>query len=93
MLTCMVCPVLEMFDRWDHTLQTGQDTEYSLVLLALSLSIVYVLSRFVLKLRLPDLGKKFVSSWRLPKSLLSCGRGCLFDVPIDGSPPVFALRI
>src|SRR5260370_41702331 len=30
LLICVVCPVTEMFDNWDHTLQTGQDTEYTL---------------------------------------------------------------
>jgi hypothetical protein len=28
---CFVCPLIEMFDHWDHTIQTGNDTEYALV--------------------------------------------------------------
>lgn len=34
LLTCFLCPVLEMLDRWDNTLQTGQDTESTFVVIA-----------------------------------------------------------
>jgi hypothetical protein len=29
-----LCPISEMFDRWDHTAKTGKDTESSLMLIA-----------------------------------------------------------
>ena len=45
---CLVCPLVEMFDQWDHTLQTGNDTEYLLVLLALCVGAVFVLGRLML---------------------------------------------
>src|SRR5207302_189474 len=35
LLTCLICPLVETFDNWDHTIQTGNDTEYALVVLAL----------------------------------------------------------
>lgn len=44
LLACLVCPVLEMFDQWDHTLRTGQDTEYTFVVLALCAGVVYALA-------------------------------------------------
>jgi hypothetical protein len=47
LLICVVCPVLETFDDWDHTLQTGHDTEYTLVLLALCVGVVYALARLI----------------------------------------------
>ena len=50
LLTCVVCPVLETFDDWDHTIQTGQDTEYTLVLLALCVGAVYALARLIVRL-------------------------------------------
>jgi|GEM_PF-2776776 len=34
LLACFACPILEMRDRWDHTLKTGQDTESTFVVLA-----------------------------------------------------------
>jgi hypothetical protein len=36
-----------MFDQWDHTLQTGHDTEYALVLLALCVGAGYTLARLI----------------------------------------------
>ncbi len=50
LLTCVVCPVAETFDHWDHTLQTGRDTEYTLVLLALCVGVVYTVARLIVTL-------------------------------------------
>ena len=47
LLTCLICPVLEMFDRWDHTVQTGQDTEYTFVVLALCVGALYALAKLI----------------------------------------------
>ena len=38
-----------MFDTWDHTIQTGNDTEYALVVLALCVGMAHTLARFILK--------------------------------------------
>lgn len=47
---CVVCPLIDTFDQWDHALQTGHDTEYPLVILALCVGIALVLRRLVLTL-------------------------------------------
>jgi len=47
---CLVCPLVEMFDQWDHTLQTGNDTEYLLVLLGLCVGAAIALGRLVVTL-------------------------------------------
>ncbi|MFI5176548.1 MAG: hypothetical protein ACHQKY_16935 [Terriglobia bacterium] len=41
LIICFACPVIEMFDHWDHTLQTGNDTEYTLVVLALCVGLAF----------------------------------------------------
>jgi hypothetical protein len=41
LLTCLICPLVEMFDNWDHTIQTGNDTEYALVVLALCVGVAF----------------------------------------------------
>ncbi|SRR6266849_3487200 len=46
---CLVCPLVEVFDHWDHTIQTGNDTEYALVVLALCVGVTYSFSRFIVK--------------------------------------------
>ena len=50
LLTCLVCPVIELFDSWDRTMQTGGDTEYALVLLALCVGVVYCFKHLVVLL-------------------------------------------
>jgi hypothetical protein len=46
---CLACPLVEMFDYWDHAIQTGNDTEYSLVVLALCVGVAYSFARFIVK--------------------------------------------
>ncbi|MGB7624321.1 MAG: hypothetical protein WBN92_18400 [Terriglobia bacterium] len=41
LIVCIVCPVIELFDYWDHTLQTGNDTEYTFVVLALCVGFAF----------------------------------------------------
>ena len=47
---CVVCPLLDLFDSWDHALQTGTDTEYPLVVLALCVGAAFLLGRLALKI-------------------------------------------
>jgi hypothetical protein len=49
LVVCIICPIVEMFDHWDHTLQTGNDTEYTLVALALCVGAAYSFVRFFAK--------------------------------------------
>jgi hypothetical protein len=44
-VVCLAAPVLEMFDRWDQTLQTGNDTEANLVIAALCVGVAFVAAR------------------------------------------------
>jgi hypothetical protein len=47
---CVLCPLVDMFDQWDHALQTGSDSEYPLVILALCVGLVLALGRLIPKL-------------------------------------------
>jgi hypothetical protein len=49
LLACLVCPLVETFDNWDHTIQTGNDTEYALVALALCVGVAYSFAGFIFK--------------------------------------------
>jgi hypothetical protein len=44
---CVLCPLVDMFDQWDHALQTGSDSEYPLVILALCVGLVLALGRLI----------------------------------------------
>jgi hypothetical protein len=47
---CLVCPFVDMFDQWDHALQTGNDSEYPLVILALCVGMAFALGRLIVTL-------------------------------------------
>ena len=42
--------VTELFDHWDHTLQTGRDVDYTVVIIAACVGVVFAV------------GKKFVAA-------------------------------
>jgi hypothetical protein len=93
LLICVVGPVVEMFDRWDNTAQTGNDTEYSLVALALCVGAAYSLARFIFKCPLLRFVARSIfnsSANQLLRPTLFGFTPLLFSVI---SPPPLALRI
>lgn len=93
LLTCLVCPLAEMFDHWDHTLQTGNDTEYALVVLALCIGVAYSFARFIFKAALFGfVVKRVFASWVL--STLPSTPRCFILLFFDATgPPLLPLRI
>jgi hypothetical protein len=89
---CLVCPLAESFDHWDHTIQTGHDTEYTLVVLALCVGMAYSLTRLNLKRVLLS----FVAKNVLPSFIqrVLCFTCLLTSLLFDAtSPPPLPLRI
>lgn len=93
LVTCVVCPVLELFDHWDHTIRTGNDTEYNFVLLGLCVGVAYAFARFVFEFPLFKSATLLLSNLRASRSLSSGRRASLFIIPIPLSPLILALRI
>ncbi len=89
---CVVCPLLDMFDQWDHVLQTGHDTEYPLVVLALCIGAAFVLARLIITLSSQPLVSKirFALQYALNAALGLTPSATL--IPAQGSPPL-SLRI
>jgi hypothetical protein len=89
LLVCFVCPILELFDCWDNTAQTGNDTEYTLVLVSLCVGAAYSIARLLMCVQavrprpFGDSCNSFVSSafvwFHLPETA--------------SSPPALSLRI
>src|SRR5882757_6844865 len=93
LVTCFVCPLVDIFDNWDHTIQTGNDTEYALVVLGLCVGVAYSFARFIFKSALLAFVAKSVFASRPQKSFFSapCSfTSLLFDAT---SPPLLPLRI
>jgi hypothetical protein len=93
LLICVVCPLIEMFDRWDHTLQSGSDTEYTFMVVALCIGVLYSFVRTLYRFSLLNSVAKALagavtdSTSALTRALSSS----LIRIPI--SPPIVALRI
>ena len=89
---CLVCPLVEMFDQWDHSLQTGNDTEYALVILALCVGMAYGFAWIISKTSLPDsLAAEHRES--PARQIFPSLAGMHSIIPLSISPPVLALRI
>jgi hypothetical protein len=93
LLTCLICPLLETFDSWDDTIQTGNDTEYTLVVLALCMGVAYSVARFTRKSALLGFVAKGIFASPAQKSFLFAPLSftlLLFDAT---SPPLLPMRI
>jgi hypothetical protein len=91
--TCLVCPLVEMFDSWDHTIQTGNDTEYALVVLALCVGVAHSFARIIFKSALLGVVAKSVFASCAQKS--SYSTPCSFTLLLfdAASSPPLPLRI
>jgi hypothetical protein len=90
---CVLCPLVDLFDQWDHALQTGSDSEYPLVILALCVGLVLALGRLI-----PKLSMNLQASSILRYAIQSTLNSLAFSIPAavlafaSASPPL-SLRI
>jgi len=89
---CLVCHISEVFDQWDHTMQTGNDTEYTFVILALCVGVAFSLKWFIPRVSFPDSQTEAVSYPQVHSSFSRISTWCQ-AVAIQASPPPAALRI
>lgn len=89
---CLIGQMAEIADQWDHTLQTGNDTEYTFVVLALCAGVAYSLKWFVPQITLRDCRDTADLHPRL-RPVLSRARHSSFPVFVPASPPPAELRI
>jgi hypothetical protein len=89
---CVGGPIVEMFDRWDTTVQDGKDTEADAVIVALCVGIGLSLAGVAVQ-RVRALASQ---SQRIPFiEPPVCGPGSLWsiDSPHPSSSPPLALRV
>jgi hypothetical protein len=89
---CVVCPLIEMFDRWDNTAQTGNDTEYAFVILGLCVGVSYTFASAVLRTSESSRSRRAAGT---DGFLPTCFRSSLnlIVTPVSASPPLSTLRI
>lgn len=94
LLIALVCPLIDLFDTWDHAVQTGNETEYNLLVLALCVGLGVSVAQFVLKFLLANFETDLAVSLSAHTAIRWDGNSRLaFVIPIPLSPPVLALRI
>jgi hypothetical protein len=93
LLICIICPAFDLFDRWDHAIQTGNETEYNLVILALCVGIGVCFARLALRLCPLRFACHLILNLWPHKPFHSGLPGSWFLIPIALSPPVLTLRI
>lgn len=90
---CIVCPLVEIFDHWDRTIQTGQDTEYALVVLALCVGASYAFGRAVLRIIGSLRSKRAAATDGVLPSFSWGVLNLIVEASISESPPLTTLRI
>lgn len=90
---CLLGPLVDMFDFWDHAPQTGTDTEYNLVIVGLCVGTLYTFARVALKVseKLRSDGTATIDDF-LPALTLGSLNFIVTGL-IPASPPLAALRI
>ena len=88
---CLGAPIVELFDRWDHTLQDGNDTEANVVVAALCVGLAFAIGTMVVVNRIRALSStsvmRVVVSPVVPREIASFLRP-----PPTSSPPTI-LRV
>src|ERR1700746_4069497 len=85
---CLVCPLLEVFDHWDHTAQTGNDTEYTLVILGLCVGVSFTLARAILRMSGRLRSKRTATTDDLLPDLSGGPVNLVVEAFIPASPPL-----
>lgn len=89
--TILLCPISEMFDRWDHTAKTGKDTESSLMLVAECAGAAIAVLHAASALRPGLVTARPVVVFRSPAPRFHSSVAEIFRFP--ESPPPLPLRI
>ena len=84
---------MQMLDRWDHELQTGQDTESTFVVIALCAGATFLLARAVLYLSGAFSGRAISAAGSFLRSSPEVLNGVGIAPFVSASPPAAILRI
>jgi hypothetical protein len=79
--------ITELFDHWDHTLQTGKDVDYTVVIIAASLGVVFAVGK-----KLVSACIRLFSPVKLPEITPPAFPGFrVSPEPLDTGPPLSSL--
>lgn len=91
---CLVCPLADLFDHWDNALQTGHDSEYPMMIVALCVGAALELGRFLIKFSPDRSGSRLrAAAPSCLQSLFFGARPLAFATALASAGPPFSLRI
>jgi len=90
---CLVCPVMQIFDHWDHEFQTGQDTESTFIVLALCIGAAIAFARTLFHISRALWVRRVNSAYNLLCGSLVILAGVILPAFLSASPPSTILRI
>jgi hypothetical protein len=90
---CLVCPIVDAFDYWDHAPQTGTDTEYTFVIIGLCVGALYTFAHAVLKMNESSQSKSDAATDDFLPAFIYHLLDPVLNSFIVASPPLTALRI
>ena len=93
LLTCVACPVIDSFDTWDNALETGNETEYTLVFVALCIGASYSLARLFSDPCVLSCVSTRAFQFRRKRPAFFCGHAFVSLFLNGPSPPLLSLRI
>ena len=90
---CLVCPLVDMFDYWDHAAQTGNDTEYTFVILGLCVGASFAFARAVLGMVGILRSKRVAATDGVLHTFSRSSLDLMVKASLSASPPLTTLRI
>jgi hypothetical protein len=88
---CVIAPIVEAFDAWDHTLQDGNDTEANLVVAAVCVGVALTIGTPLIVSRLR--ARRLVARVRVQLVRRVWSATSPLTVPQPATSPPLALRI
>ena len=89
---CLSGQVAEVFDQWDQTVQTGSDTEYTFVVVALCVGVSYSLRWFAPEISAPGVVASAIAFFAVDSFSIRVIHHAASTLTA-ASPPSIALRI
>jgi hypothetical protein len=84
-------PIAELFDRWDDSLQAGNDTEANVIVVALCVGAVFAIGTIVVARRIRAFS--FTSAGRVIATRLTLPYAGSVFAPLPTSSPPTVLRV
>ena len=85
---CLGGPIAEMFDRWDDTVQDGNDTEADLVVAALCVGVAFSIGTIVVVNRIRWLSAMPAASLAVPRIAVNDIAPILVATPATSPPTI-----